>query len=229
METTQNRQILSLLLFPLFQSSYGLEDFKKFLEKTLVGDGTSILVCGYERSARPGSIQAWLTRETQHWSGPIALFYWAGPDSVQAASSKLGTFDWKIDAIRRARKVLMVNDLGEPHSLSQYPSMNADGTSPSRPLLLVRTGQTPNILTQRELANHLRTERVSASFPAPPRRRRDETVEAFVVADPKTGQMKAVPVHADPEADRETLPPPPGVGPADIFARSEREDPTQPK
>lgn len=203
MDNVQNRRILSLLLFPLFQSFVELEKFKQFLETALVGNGTSILVCGYERNAKPGSIQAWFKQHAGSWPGPIALFYWAGPDTIQMASSKLGTFDWKTDAIRRARKVLMVNDLDEPHSLSQYSSMNADGTSTSKPLLLVRTGQTPNISTARELANHLRTER----------RRRDETVEAFVVQDPKTGQMKAVPVHADPEADRETLPPPPGQGP----------------
>lgn len=228
METSQNRQILSLLLFPLFQSSYGLDDFKRFLETALVGDGTSILVCGCERSAKPGAIQAWFTRVTSGWSGPIALFYWAGPDTIQAASSKLGTFDWKTDAIRRARKILMVNELDESHVLSRYPSLEANGTSTDKPLLVVRAGQTPNISTARELANHLRARRASVSIPVTPSRR-DETVQAIALVDPITGQLKAVPVHTDPEADRETLPPPPGQGPIDPFARPEREDPTQPK
>jgi hypothetical protein len=230
MDNAQNRKILSLLLFPLFQSSYGLDDFKKFLETAFVGDGTTILVCGHDRSAKPGAIQAWFAQQTRNWSGPIALFYWAEPDSVQAASSKLGTFDWKSEVIRRAHKILMVNELDEPHSPSQYPSMQADGTTKLMPLLLVRTGPTPNITTQRELARFL------GSQEKPPRR--DETLTAIVTASPRrgSGAIEAVRIGSgrsdpriDPESDRETLPPPPGHGPIDPFARPAREDPTQPK
>ncbi len=245
MQSAQNRQILSLFLFSSFQSSFELDDFKRlFVETALIGDGTTILVCGHDRRAKPGLIQAWFAQQTRNWPGPIALFYWAGPDTVQDASSKLGTFDWKSEVIRRARKVLMVNELDEPHSMSQYPSMQADGATKLMPLLLIRAGQTPNITTKRELAHYL------GSQEKPPRR--DETLAGIALEDPKTGQMRMVPAPAsprrasgaieavrigsgrsdpriDPESERETLPPPPGQGPIDPFARPDREDPTQPK
>ncbi len=230
MQSVQNRQILSLFLFPLFQSSFELDDFTQFVEKSLVGYGTSILVCGHDRRAKPGSILAWFAQQTRNWPGPIALFYWAGLDTVQEASSKLGTFDWKSEVIRRAHKVLLVNELDEPHSLSQYPSMQADGTTKPMPLLLVRTGPTPNITTQRELARYLGSQEKPT--------RRDETLTAIVLTSPRraSGAIEAVRIGSgrsdpriDPENERETLPPPPGQGPIDPFARPEREDPTRPK
>jgi hypothetical protein len=200
------------------------------VETAFVGDGTTILVCGHDRRAKPGLIQAWFAQQIRNWPGPIALFCWAGPDTVQEASSKLGTFDWKSEVIRRAHKVLMVNELDEPHSLSQYPSMQADGATKLMPLLLIRARQTPNITTKRELARYL------GSQEKPPRR--DETLTAIVPVSLRraSGAIEAVRFGSgrsdpriDPESERETLPPPPGQGPIDPFVRSEREDPTQPK
>ncbi len=236
MPETNRKPTLSLLLFPLFQSLSELSDFCAFLKTALVVEGTSVRVCDLVRTAPPGQVIAWLSEQIRLWDGPLALFYWAGDDSVEQTSSKIGTLDWKLRELRQARKVLMVKDLEEPHFLTQYPSLSADGSNVPKPLLLVRAGPVPSIRTARELANFLGTHQqpraptqnllaVTGAPSKPPRG--DQTVTGIPLTDPRTGKVQALAPPSDEGDERPTLPPPPGTGPPEpVFAPRPRGDAT---
>ncbi|MCC6564040.1 hypothetical protein IT087_04060 [Candidatus Uhrbacteria bacterium] len=228
------------------------------------------------RNRAPAYIHTWLREQTRHWDGPLVLFFAANGDDPVQAASKIGTLDQFIPHVREARKVLLLDrgQLDPPHAIQGYTSFDGEGRPANKPLFLMRLGDSYEFETARELGNFLGTrdrpraptETLLAVRPEEPREpgsspgtpigtlgvpskpaRGDQTLQAFVLEDPKTGQMRAVPARrtsavmeavrlgsgrpdprADPEDGRETIPPPPGVGPADVPPRV-REDPTQPK
>ncbi|MCK9360784.1 hypothetical protein M0Q28_00965 [Patescibacteria group bacterium] len=214
------------------------------------------------RNRAPAYIHTWLREQTRHWDGPLVLFFAANGDDPLQAASKIGTLDQFIPHVRVARKVLLLDQgqLDPPHAIQGYTSFDGEGRPAQKPLFLMRLGDSYEFETARALGNFLGTRdrpraptetllAVRGEEPGVPSRpeRGDQTLQAFALEDPKTGQMRAVPARrdsavieavrlgsgrpdprADPEDDRETIPPLPGVGPADVPSRV-REDPTQPK
>ncbi len=203
------------------------------------------------RNRAPAYIHTWLREQTRHWDGPLVLFFAANGEDILQAASKIGTLDQFIPHVRVARKVLLLDQgqLDPPHAIQGYTSFDGEGRPAPKPLFLLRLRDSYEFETARELGNFLGTrDRPRAptetllavqpsGIPSGPQRG-DATLQAIALEDPKTGQLKAVarvveavrlsskpPADSrrDDEDERETIPPPAGVGP------DTSPPPTQPK
>src|SRR5580765_5569907 len=125
MDAKAQKSILVLLLFPLFGTPAELQEFVRALKIALVVDGAHILVFNEDpRKTRPAVVHMWLTNQLIGWTGSKALICWAGAESIEQASSKIGTLDMKVHGLREAQKILMVDGLDLPleNRKAQYPS-----------------------------------------------------------------------------------------------------------
>lgn len=209
---------LILLLHAALTAPGAREAFENLLRtaRVVIGQATYRELNAPNRA--PAFIHAWLRDQLRQWDGPIALFFAANDDDLLQAAAKIGTLDQFLPPIRDARKVLLLRpgQLDPPHEVYGYPSFDTNGASAQKPLFLLKLEPPYGLETARELGSFLgtrdRPRSPTGTLLAVKEVRRDETLQAFPLEDPRTGQVRAVPIarsEPDDQDDRETIPPEP--------------------
>lgn len=206
-----------ILLLHAALVGHAREAFENLLRtaRVVIGDATFRSLDAPDRS--PAFVHAWLRRELQGWKGPLALFFAANDDDLLQAAAKIGTLDQFLPPLRDARKVLLLRpgQLDPPHEVYGYPSFDTGGASAQKPLFLLKLAPPYSLETARALGDFLgtrdRPRSPTGTLLAVKASRSDDTLQAFPLEDPVTGQVRAVPIARtalDDEDERETIPPP---------------------